>query len=840
MSKEDLLSEPIVMRWFQPHKREEMIRILREKGSLMDHEVQLKTKTGKIKYCSITAVLLPDQDMLEGTVIDITKRKEAEAKLKESEEKLKELNDVLEQRIHERTQELKESEEKWRSLVSNAPDIVFSADLDGKIEYINTTLSGIPVDDVIGKTVFDFTPKNYHDIIKGTIERVIQTGEADMYELKLENPNGKPSWFSNRIGPIMQNGNVISLLFISSDITDRKIAELQIKESEEKFRNISEQSLMGIAIFQDYKVIYVNERVSKILGYSIEELYKWDINEIQKIVHPEDLPRIIEIATKRMKSEWDLSPIQRFRLITKNGEIKWIDSYNNRFEHGGKPANLITVIDISERVFAEEKFRSISEQALMAIGILQDGLVKYVNQAASDLLEYPLEEMLNWKSEEFVKGIHPEDLPSVLEHVRRKQKGDPNVTTQYSYRLITKTHKTKWVDNYSKTINYDGKPANFVSIIDITERKVAEEALRESEEKYRRLVEDMQDGVIVSQDFRFKFINQSFAKMIGYTVEEILGTNLSDYVMDEDLGMVKERYIKRQAGEQIPKEYVVRGIHKKGKILQLNISSTIITYEGRIATMGTVKDISERIEAEKQLKESEIRYKEAYNRAEFYKDLLSHDIGNIFQNILSATELCYLYLNNPEKLETKLNKINEQIKRCSRLNANVRKLSRLDETSPTLQPVDLSRVLNNAKQFIFDSFPEQKIEIKVQGLDPNYKIQANELLFDVFENLMNNSIKHNLNQNVEISIRIAEVEHDNRKMIKVEFLDNGMGIPDNMKINIFQRGYREDKNVRGSGLGLSLLKKILENYHGDILVRDRVTGDYSKGSNFTLLIPEAA
>ncbi len=110
---------------------------------------------------------------------------------------------------------------------------------------------------------------------------------------------------------------------------------------------------------------------------------------------------------------------------------------------------------------------------------------------------------------------------------------------------------------------------------------------------------------------------------------------------------------------------------------------------------------------------------------------------------------------------------------------------------------------------------------------------------DVFENLLHNAVKHGKSKNIEIIIGFSRFIKNEKEYIKIEFIDKGPGIKDDLKMLIFKKGFQYDKKNKGMGLGLSLVKNIIENYNGEILVQDRISGDYSKGCNFILLIPEA-
>jgi len=243
---------------------------------------------------------------------------------------------------------------------------------------------------------------------------------------------------------------------------------------------------------------------------------------------------------------------------------------------------------------------------------------------------------------------------------------------------------------------------------------------------------------------------------------------------------------------------------------------------------------------EERLTESERKYKEFYNRESFYKDLVAHDINNVLQSIESSAELLSIYLKGSEKEEDykELTEIvKEQVERGTKLVSNVRILSDLDYVEISLVPKNISTILEQAIKLIKKSFPERIIDIKIENPFDEIIVLSNELIFDVFDNILTNAIKHNQNTKVEILIRISKKERDNNSYYKLEFIDNGEGVSDYMKDKIFQRVYGKSKTVGGMGLGLSLVKKILNLYDGDIRVEDKIKGEHQKGSNFIILLP---
>jgi len=245
-------------------------------------------------------------------------------------------------------------------------------------------------------------------------------------------------------------------------------------------------------------------------------------------------------------------------------------------------------------------------------------------------------------------------------------------------------------------------------------------------------------------------------------------------------------------------------------------------------------------ERTKELKKSEKKYREAYNRANFYKDLFTHDMNNILQNIqLSIEFLSQKELREIENLDELISIFEKQVKRGARLILNVRKLSEIEESQFSVKLIEVYDVLEKAIEYINKSFQDRQIYAKIESSSKEYCVKANELLPVIFENILINAVKHNENPSVEILIKISEYQKNGIKYLKLEFIDNGRGITDEVKEKIFVKSYIKDRRSTGMGLGLSLVKKIIEKYNGHIWVEDKIQGDYKKGSNFVILIPLA-
>ena len=238
-------------------------------------------------------------------------------------------------------------------------------------------------------------------------------------------------------------------------------------------------------------------------------------------------------------------------------------------------------------------------------------------------------------------------------------------------------------------------------------------------------------------------------------------------------------------------------------------------------------------------KEEELQM--AYDRLSFYRSLFVHDMNNILQGISSSAELYSIYKEKPNKvneLDELIQIIQEQSFKGYNLVSNVNKLSELDEKDYQLEDKNLYQVLDDALSFVKKGFKDKEIHVKIEPIRSECIVKANDLLFDVFENILINAVKYNDKDIKEILIKISKFQMDDKNYVKIEFLDNGIGVFDELKKIIFQKGHKKQKHSKGMGFGLSLVKKILKSYDGKIWVEDRVKGDYSKGSNFIVLIPK--
>jgi len=262
------------------------------------------------------------------------------------------------------------------------------------------------------------------------------------------------------------------------DISERKKAEEELRLQSVIMTNLSE----GVHLIRmdDGIIVYTNPRFEEMFGYDPGELIGKHISVVNTPTdkNPEEIVKeVMEILEGT--EEWH----GEVNNIKKDGIPFWCYANVSTFNHPdyGKVA-VTTQADITERKKAEEKlkeseekFRTFAEQSFTGISIVQDDLFKYVNRTLAEIFGYKSDELLNLQQADFIKLVHPEDRDLVSDQISKRQLGDLDVINNYQFRGIRKNGDIIWLDIFGKTINYEGRPASYGIIMDITEKKKIEE-----------------------------------------------------------------------------------------------------------------------------------------------------------------------------------------------------------------------------------------------------------------------------------------------------------------------------------------------------------------------------
>ena len=319
------------------------------------------------------------------------------------------------------------------------------------------------------------------------------------------------------------SGNVELVTEHVKDMTERKQAEQLLKESKEQYRILVDNANEAIVVAQDGYIKFVNRTTLALFsGYSELELTSRAFTDF---VHSDDRARMVENFTKRLKGE-SLPPRHQYRLIMHDGVIKWAEIGTALIEWKGRPATLNFITDITERKQSEEalkeseeKFRNLADQSPNIIFIHSGEKIVYVNQKAVQMMGYLKEELYSPEFK-FLDLIAPEFQEQMKSSFSEHMKGKDVSSIEYA--VITKDGKRIDTILATKLIDYGKQKAILGTITDISGRKRVEQALKQSEEKYRLITQNMSEMVILLDlENKPTFISPSFQRIRGFTLEEI-------------------------------------------------------------------------------------------------------------------------------------------------------------------------------------------------------------------------------------------------------------------------------------------------------------------------------
>jgi signal transduction histidine kinase len=283
-----------------------------------------------------------------------------------------------------------------------------------------------------------------------------------------------------------------------------------------------------------------------------------------------------------------------------------------------------------------------------------------------------------------------------------------------------------------------------------------------------------------------------------------------------------------ERGERTRERLELEILRKDGSTRCVDVSAAPISYHGKNALISIALDITERKQAEDALKDAKAR-------AELYLDLMGHDISNMNQAMMGYLEMAQELLDvkgHEELIERPL----EIIRHSSRLIASVKKLELIQAGKYPIKSVNMCQMLKEVVE-AYAVVPGRDVNIRL-ALAEGCRVMANDLLKDVFDNLVDNAIRHSAGP-LTVDVTTEPVTEDGRKYYLVSVSDNGPGIPDGLKRKIFRFIDVATGSPGRRGLGLYMVKTLVESYRGRVWVEDRVPGDHRQGSRFVVLLPAA-
>ncbi len=722
---------------------------------------------------------------------------------------------------------------RYRALVDSMNEGFAVIDKKNAFTYVNKRFSdmlGYAPDAMIGFKLTDFLDSENTKVLKANVKRR-KEGLTSQYELvwTSRTGGGVPTIVSG--APLIDHKSKHRGSFaVILDMTAFKEAEEALARSEAKYKTLVEKPLQGVTVIQNSRYVYVNQAFADMVGYSVDELLEMTSEEGWGLVHPDDKSRLLKYAADR--NEGRPTPIQyEYRFIKKDGSLIFVEAFSSLIEYDGVRALEILIIDRTEREKAEVKqretenlYRALIETSPDAITLTNlDGNLIMANKQAIKMHGCETEEDLLGKAA--IEMIAPRDRELAKANLQKTLTEGAIRSVEYT---MIRYDGTEFPGEISASLLLDsnGQPKAFIGVIrDITKRKHADsqlktstDALGRSELKYRTLAEQSMQGLTILNDNGFAYTNSAFADLVGYGIEELLAMSLEQawgLIHPDDVNLLKERMPDGKEDKLQMSSFELRLLRKDGEIRWVENFTNRVEYEGMPAIQTVFVDVTHAKKAEKDVRA-------AKDRAHLYQDLMGHDITNQLQVILNSATLMRSATEDTIK-DSFLDIIDESISRCARLIGEARATEQLmivpmEEKSLNLAAAGCIRAISSRVNAEFDtSFSAQDAIIK-----------ADEYLELLISNLLMNAVEHNHKEDKRVWVKLREQEDT----IVLSIADNGPGISDASKIGIF------DMSRRFGGLGLHQSKQIIDKYSGDIIVVDRVVGDYTKGVEFRLRFPK--
>jgi PAS domain S-box-containing protein len=828
---------------------QELYKQLLERG-LTSVETRLRRSDGVFRDVVLIAAPLQPDDLKAGTVVVI--------------------NDVTEQKQAEES--LRESEETARALLNAPSERLILMDIEGNTLDLNENMLksiGKTRKELIGNNVFDFFPPDLAEQRRSYGNKVVRSGKPVSFEDEREG-----MFLSNTIYPLFgPTGKVERLAVYSMDITEKKLAEEKLRESELRYRMLFETAGNSIFHLHDDKFINCNEKTLELFGCTKDQI----IGSSPYFYSPPKQPDgrdSKEKALEKIKAAYEGDPQSfEWKHIKYDGTPFDAEVNLNMVEIGGDFLIQAIVRDISERKRSEvalreseEKFRTVFENAPIGIALsTPDGMVFAVNQTVLNLYELDKSDIGNITAKQFY--YNPEDRERILNILKKEGKVQGYETMQKR-----KDGSTFWITMNVSLYEYSGETVLLVTLVDITDRKLVEEALRESEERYRTIynslpipvweidcselrrefeklkkqgVGDIKTRLDQNTEFVYDIIklikildinNAALHTYKAKSKEDII-MNLEKMLFPQNLQGAKDNITAMVEGKSH------FGIEEAIKTLEGNILSLLTNSvffqdaKGRDILLISQVDITALRKAEKERSEA-LRMADQASRLASLGTLaagIAHEINQPL-NAIKVTSDSFLFWEKKNKIferdriKQDFTLVSEQADKIDDIIQHMRGLIYQEKK---LTSTDLNSVIQKALSFVGKQLKSHGIglQLKLDKSLPLVKCQPT-LMEQVTINLVVNAM-HALGEYKSADKQVVlSTRHEDENCI-LDVLDNGPGIPPENLDKIFDPFFTTKTGGVGLGFGLSIVFNIIKGFGGTISVKNRDEG----GAHFTVLIP---
>jgi PAS domain S-box-containing protein len=673
------------------------------------------------------------------------------------------------------------------------------------------------------------------------------SGELAFYdcETRMKHKEGHWVWVEDR-GMVVewgQDGQPLRMLGTHIDITERKLAESFLRESEARYRLLAENVLDVIMkLSPEMTITYITPSCYNQLGYTPEELIGRSGFEI---VHPDDLAHSGRVVMEAVQSGATFFALVE-RIKHKDGHYIWAETTNTivRDPATGAVVEFIGLAhNITERKHADDALREsearyqsvVQTQSELICRYLPDLTLTFVNNAYCRYFNARPEELIGRSFLELIPEAQHADVRAFHEELMRTKQ-----SAVYEHQVIRPDGSLRWQFwTDTAVVDENGGVVTVQSVgLDITERKQAEDALRASEEKFRQFVEDAPIATIIAdQSGVIVLVNKEAERLFGYNRAELIGQAIESLVPKEmrqshvaDRGTFASAPVKPRMNNM-----ELLACRKDGRVFPVDIQLSYIDVASLPLVMCFITDITERKQAEEALKLALAQEKELSELKSRFVSMTSHEFRTPLAVILTTTELLSTYRDRMDEaqIDARLAKIRHQVSHMKDIMENVLQLARSQAGRLEFKPAqgDLwALCLEIIEEY--DSQAEHRGRLVYECANaPATAVFDPRLMRQVIGNLVSNALKYSAR---EKPVHVCLVQNGDQMILSVR--DEGIGIPHNDLKRLFEPFHRAANvgEISGTGLGLNIARQAIELHGGTIALESQL----QQGTTFTVTFPQ--
>ena len=747
---------------------------------------------------------------------------------------------------------LKESEARYRTLVESADDVIYTTDPTGHFTYANPLalkLTGYGEKEVLGMRYLDLIRPDFRAQAEHFYRKQVMGGaESTYFEFPIITKQGSEVWLGQHVQLIKHQGRIAGIQAVARDITTRRNAEDALKQSEERFRLLAENSTDMIARYTpEGSFLYVSPSCERLLGYTAAELIGKSVYEF---FHPNDLA-IVKHAHGDILQVPDVNTVT-YRFRHKNGEYIWFESTSHSIRI--PETNVLQEIqsvsrDVTERKQSEEALRASEHRLQVVIDTVNDGITFSDEKGHFEVFNKTMEQLTGYAWEEanagdFTSRLYPNpaDRQRALDGLKELlQKG---VLREIESTIVTKAGERRTILTSTSLLRINGKRMFLSAYRDITLRKMVQKALEESEARFRELYDEAPIGYHeLDSQGRIIRVNRKELEMFGYSAAEMIGQPV--WKFSEDSKGSEEAVKAKLSGTLVPKgsyERVV--VRKNGTKMPVLVDEQIVRHqEGTIVGIRTtIQDITKQKETEHALHDAKEAAEAATRAKSQFLAVMSHEIRTPMNGVIGMTDLLLNTELSPEQRDY-VETVRTSGEALLAIINDILDFSKIESGRIDLEqhPFELKECIEEVFELFAPKAVQKSLDL-LYWIDPRVplvvigdKLRLRQVLF----NLVGNAIKFTDRGEIYASVSL-KWKLGNDCQLECFVRDTGIGIPRDRIDRLFKAFSQVDSSTTrkygGTGLGLAISMRLVELMGGQIWVES----EEGKGTTFHFSIKIAA